>query len=478
MKLIQMPAKHSFVQSRFYIAVLLFLFFLGFYLLTARGALYVGDSMVNFQTMRSIVENRSLAVNCRIIDHYVQKSPSGECYSKYDLGLPLASIPLYLFGRLFAGTDPDDLYILSAPKFWVTTFSQVVTAATCAVLFLLAYYISQSKVYAVSLAFLFGIASIAWPYAGIYISQPFVGFLLITAVYLLAAYKATSTAVLFGSGFALGWAVLTRLDAMPLVGIIILYGMVKFHQQKLDWKQIVIRSIWLGIPVVVAAFIYLYQSYLRTGAWFQIGYADEGWNTPFYIGFYGLLFSLGKGIIFYSPLTLLAVIGWSKLWQRGWKAETILVAALTAMQLATYSSWWAWEGGEIWGPRFLVSTHALLLIGLLPWIDEALPRWPLLIAIGLGFMVQIIGMATELSSYLQHTSFTYEQTLYTWQASPIIGQFFGLLRREYFFLVANRASGFLTLTETVLWVVVCLLLMVASAFLLRSAIAYDDKKFA
>lgn len=473
-----MPVKSSLIQSRYYIAALFFLFFLGFYLLTARGALYIADSMVNFQTTRSIVENKSLEVSCQILDVFVDQGPTGACYSKYDLGLPIASIPLYYWGRLFAGPDPNDLEVLSAPKFWVSTFSQIITAATCAVLYLLGLFICRSNTYAVSLAFLFGIASIAWPYAGIYISQPFVGFLLLTAVYLLAAYKATSTRALLGAGLVLGWAVLTRIDSIPLVAIVILYGMVKFYQQGLGWKQIIIRCIWLGTPVVAAVFVYLSQSYLRTGSWFQVGYADEGWDIPFYVGLYGLLFSLGKGIIFYSPLSLLAAIGWVKLWQRGWKAETILVAALTGVQLATYASWWAWEGGEIWGPRFLVSTHALLLVGLLPWIDETLPRTPLLIVIGVSFLVQIIGTTTELSSYLKHTSFTYEQTLYTWQASPIIGQFFGLLRREYFFLVANRAAGFLTLMETVLWVVICLILMAMSAFLLRRAIAQDDKSVA
>ena len=470
-----MDTIRPFTQSRFYVATLVFLFFLGFYLLTAKGALYIADSMVNFQTARSIVENRSLTVSCNIIDDFVQKNPAGECYSKYDLGLPLASIPLYLWGRLFSGRDPADLYTVSAPKFWVSTFSQIVTAATCAILFLLAYHMSRSKVSAVSLAFLFGIASLAWPYAGTYISQPFIGFLLLTAVYLLLAYKKTSAWALFLAGLALGWAGLTRLDAVPLTAVIILYALYRFRRQGDSWRQVVLRSLWLAAPVATAVIIYFLLSHLRTGQWFQVGYEGEGWDTPFFTGLYGLLVSPGKGIVFYSPLAVLAAIGWIKLWRRGWRAETVLVGLLVLGQLATYASWWAWEGGEIWGPRFLVSTQALLFLGLLPWVDETLPRRILLIAVSLGFLVQIIGVTTEPGSYLQRTSFTYEQTLFAWPASPIIGQFLSLLRQEYFLLVANQAAGFLTWPETALWVVVCLVLMGVSAWLLRSALAEDQR---
>ncbi|MBP6471019.1 MAG: hypothetical protein KBE23_13185 [Chloroflexi bacterium] len=144
-----------------------------------------------------------------------------------------------------------------------------------------------------------------------------------------------------------------------------------------------------------------------------------------------------------------------------------MIGGLSAVQVAIYASWWAWEGGIVWGPRFLVSTHALLMVGLLPWLDGGWPKWPLVGTAVIAFLVQFVGMATEAGMYLQESGFTYQQTLFTWQASPLIGQFKDLLARKYAFLLANRAYGLLSVAELLLWLVICLVLMFVPLWLLR-----------
>jgi hypothetical protein len=46
----------------------------------------------------------------------------------------------------------------------------------------------------------------------------------------------------------------------------------------------------------------------RYGSPLTLGYTDEGFTNPLLIGLYGLLFSIGRGVIFYSPLTAAAFI--------------------------------------------------------------------------------------------------------------------------------------------------------------------------
>ena len=295
--------------NRFFVPILTFFFFLGFFFFTTKGVIHIADGMVNFQTTRAVVEDHSLAINCDIVEAFIVKSPNGRCYSKYDIGLSVTAVPLYLLGRTLGGSDPADMYTVSTAKFLVSTLAQIATAATCAVLYILAFHISKNELYAFTLAFLYGIATIAWPYAGLFFSQPLIAFLLTVAVTLVLKYPPSHTGAYVAAGIALGWACLTRLDTLPLTFVIALYA---FYRWKKDENSITIllkNSFLLGFPIFIAIIIYISVNALRTGSLTQFGYANEGWTTPFFTGLFGLLLGPGRGLLFYSPLALLAVIG-------------------------------------------------------------------------------------------------------------------------------------------------------------------------
>lgn len=456
------------LTQRVFIPALIFLFFLGFYLFTTKGVVHIGDSMVNFQTVRAIVEDRGLAIDCAIpLEEFLVQNSNGRCYSKYDIGLALTSLPLYIIGSLLGEPDPPDIYRASAPKLYVSMFAQFVTAATCALLYILALHISGRELAAFGTAFLYGIATIAWPYAGLYFAQPLIAFLLLLAVTLLLKFPPPNYKALFGVGLALGWACLTRLDTLPLAFVVIMYAFYRLWQSRGTIRQWLVAMLLLGTPILLALLVYLGMNGVRTGSIWQFGYTNEGWTTPFLTGLYGLLFSTGRSIFFYSPLTVVALIGWWGLWRRGWRAETVLVLGLFTTQVATYASWWAWEGGWVWGPRFLVPTQPLLMVGLLPWFTAGWPKWPLVTAAIAGFFVQFIGVTTEVGVYLEATSYTYQETLFKWQASPLLGQLQNLVDGKYSFLLVNRGYGLLSTTEILLWLLVCLVLMFVPLWLLR-----------
>lgn len=450
------------LAANFLVPALIFCFFLGFYLFTAKGVIHIADGMVNFQTVRAMAEDRGLAVDCAIVDEFVVRHENGRCYSKYDLGLALTSLPFYLVGRLIA-PDPPSMEAVSVPKLAVSMMPQFVTAATCAVLYVLTRHISGQKTAAFAVALLYGTATLAWPYAALYFSQPLVSLLLLVAVTLLIIRPPSSLAV----GVVLGWACLTRLDTLPLALIILGYAGYRLWQPQGNRRQWMERLVWLAAPTGVAILVHLGLNFVRTGDVWQSGYANEGWTTPLMTGLYGLLFSPGRGLLIYSPLTVLAVAGLWNLWQRGWQAEIALIGGLAVGQLLLYAMWWAWEGGWVWGPRFLLSTQALLMVGLLPWLENKWPQWPVALTAVPAFIIQFVGMATEANAYLAQSGFTYQQSLFTWQASPIVGQWHDLLARKHSFLLANGAYGLLSAPALMLWVAVCLTLMFGSLWLLR-----------
>ena len=438
----------------------IFIFFSGFYLFTTQGILVQSDEIINFLTIRALVEDHSFAleIDCEAYAIFVKVRPDGQCYGKYDIGLAFTGLPFYVMGRILDGPAQPDFYSISISRLVVSTLNQFVTAATCAVLYLLAVDLSSLRKNALKLAVLFGVATMAWPYASTFFSQPLVGFLLITAVLLLR--KENRSACLFGAGLALAWALLVRLDSLPLVCIILLYALYRLRTKAATRSELLKNVLVLAAPLLGAVVLYLLFNQLRSGAVLQNSYAGEGWTGDFWPGLYGLIISPGRGIIFYSPLVILAVPGLWLLWQEKYQAEVLLILGLFLAQIAIYASWWAWEGGWVWGPRFLVSTQPLLMLGLLPWLERS--RYKAVI-VGLaisGFLVQFLAVTTSPAFYLSTTHFTYDQTLFVPAASPLVGHIKNLLfDKAVMYLLATRGHGVLNYFQTVLWGWVATILM-------------------
>lgn len=116
--------------------------------------------------------------------------------------------------------------------------------------------------------------------------------------------------------------------------------------------------------------LYLLENYLRRGdPWFT-GYDGESgartvlpysgqpeFSYPLFFGLLSVLFSFGKGLVFFVPLLFLPLpadpdrpadpeerLRWVyRVWV-GYVAGLVLV----------YARWWSWSGGWFWGPRFFL----------------------------------------------------------------------------------------------------------------------------
>lgn len=77
-----------------------------------------------------------------------------------------------------------------------------------------------------------------------------------------------------------------------------------------------------------------------------------GFSYPLILGLVSLLFSFGKGLLFFAPGLLL--VGRVRRARPElapfFDASLVFLAGL----LLVYSRWWAWYGGWTWGPRFLL----------------------------------------------------------------------------------------------------------------------------
>ena len=83
-----------------------------------------------------------------------------------------------------------------------------------------------------------------------------------------------------------------------------------------------------------------------------------GFSYPFFFGFISLLFSFGKGLLFFAPALLLPIRKVLEKRQQEYKINlyqvyTLWICFLIGLVIV-YSRWWAWYGGQFWGPRFLL----------------------------------------------------------------------------------------------------------------------------
>jgi hypothetical protein len=111
---------------------------------------------------------------------------------------------------------------------------------------------------------------------------------------------------------------------------------------------------------------------LTSGHWLFDAYTDERFffASPKPLA---VLFSLRKGLFFWSPVTFLAVLGFVRL-ARKRPGLWIAIAPTLVLQLYLVSSWWCWWYGGSFGHRAFTEYAAFFAFGLAAW-REAQPRW-------------------------------------------------------------------------------------------------------
>ena len=90
------------------------------------------------------------------------------------------------------------------------------------------------------------------------------------------------------------------------------------------------------------------------------GYGGETFTYPFFTGLLRLTLLPNKGLLWYAPLSVLAVPGFLFLRRRDARLALALAASCLAL-LAASSAWWAWDGQAGWGPRLLLPALPCLL---------------------------------------------------------------------------------------------------------------------
>lgn len=369
------------------VAVLLGLGFAALYAGISRGTFVFGDDILMYQVTEAIWERHEVSVSSPVWRGDVAKSipgVDGGHYAKYGIGQSLVALPFYArSAERFRGYQlPVTADRVGNLRYGPTVFGTGLTnaatgGATVAVAYLLAVEVGFASGVALAVAALLGAGTLLPHYASTFLSEPLAAFAL--ALGALGLARADRRARSSGgwdpgglllSGFGFGLAVATKVAHIVIVGPFALWAFLVVREAPRG-RRLLALTAWAtpfaGWLAVVAAY-----NRARFGGIFETGYGWEsrGFTTPLSEGLTGLLASPAKGVLWYCPVLLLAIVGLRGLHARrpGLLAAMLAASLAHVALMAKYYQWW---GGDCWGPRFLVP---LLPLWLLP-AGVVLERW-------------------------------------------------------------------------------------------------------
>jgi hypothetical protein len=239
----------------------------------------------------------------------------------------------------------------------------------------------------------YGLATLAMPYARTLFGEPTVALALLATLYGL--WRSTGTRSVewaLAAGAALGLAICARAINAPLIALFALYLWLSSRDRRL-LAIFLTTSLVCGLGGYAWYNTYRFGSPVATGYQFSLG---ENFSTPPWIGFYGLLFSPFRGLFWFSPILLAAPFGIGRSWARH-RWETLVALCLSGFYILLFSAWWMWWGGFAWGPRFLLPVVPFILLLTAPLWELPRARWVLWGLALISLSVQILAVSADFS---------------------------------------------------------------------------------
>ncbi len=348
------------------------------------GPVFYGyDGEIMYRVSESLVLRHSIVISDPIY-HFAQP------YSPYGIGTSLALVPLVALGQ-FLMHDPRALVIVYLP---------VICGLTVVALNGVLVELGVSRTWAAALSLIYAFGTLAWHYSGVMFSEPLLGLTMILALLSLLRFKRTGGARwLVAAGAASATAILARDDSLLLVlPPLLIYAAVLSLQMRPNWAARARDALaYLG-PIAAAGLIALAYHLVRYG-WGSGPYANDGigFSQPFLSGLYGLLLSPGAGLLVFSPVLVIAFVGFVP-FARRWRAAALVIAGLILLRLLFFAGWWDWSGGATWGPRYMVPLIPLMMVP----VGFVTGTWwrRLIVAFGaLGVGIEVLGQLVPYGLY-------------------------------------------------------------------------------
>jgi hypothetical protein len=207
----------------------------------------------------------------------------------------------------------------------------------------------------------------------------------------------------FETGLMLGLTILSRPTAVILVPFLGLLIINYLARSKIDFKGGLLKIVNFVLGFVPS---YLFFTWYTNKYYIDLsnnGYSGQllnSWLSPFPEGFLGMWLSPSKGILVYSPVLLLSLVGLYLVFRKGnWRREEnlkyIVFGAIVVSHTLVLSIWKHWYGGYGYGYRMASDVIPFMILLLVPYMKSVIYKKAKLlfwVLFTISIMVQIQGL--------------------------------------------------------------------------------------
>jgi hypothetical protein len=354
----------------------------------------------------------------------------GERFMVYNPGQTITFIPIYFTVKHFI-SDEVKVYYLSA---FLVSFMNYLVHALCGFLLFkisLNFGVPKLNAYLASLFFL--LTSYSFVFAQSTYEHHYEMFFILSSTLFSLKKNCKYSGLL--SGLMLSIGMIFRTTSILAFPAILLIQKDNYERYKC------VLSISIGL-----IFVFLYN-YFRFGSPLETGYnlawklahsnQFEFWSMyRIPQAFFGLLFSPGKGLLFFSTTVVIAFLGLKTLFNQ-YRKMYYFIILVSSIYLLVFSLNFAWHG-SIWsyGPRYILPIIPFLY---LPIIFIRPKKW-LFITLFLTFFIQIELIAVNykrdvLSDFISYNGISDTEYLFSLSKEPHVVQ------AKQFLIIFNKNFG-------------------------------------
>jgi hypothetical protein len=282
----------------------------------AAGHQVIGDGIYRFRDIQNLLYNGHLT------------------YSHFSLVMPLASVPFLLLGHL-----------VESQEWWAARFNVIVVAAGALAAWRLLRQRVDPALLRRTLLMLLA-ASLLSHGLRDYNAEVFSATLVVLGILCIVTDQHT----------LLGWTgIVVAVVNTPalIVGVTALVAVEIVRTRHLRYAG----------AIAAAVALVLIENWVRHGGPVT-STADHGYPTllpysgrpgfsyPLVLGLVSILFSFGRGLLFFTPGLFLWLDGATRRAAGACGRAIVLMLFVVAGLVGVYAKWWAWYGGLAWGPRY------------------------------------------------------------------------------------------------------------------------------
>ncbi|MGI8424616.1 MAG: hypothetical protein ACR2NO_11010, partial [Chloroflexota bacterium] len=322
-------------------------------------------------------------------------------YGKYGLGQSLIQAPFFALGhvagRALGATDDRPM------RFAVSMANAFVTAALAGVFWVTVRVLGGGVNAATATALMLGLTTLMWPYARSDFSEPLQTLCLLVVFLAATVWRhAPRPALTLVVGCSAAGAFLTKATSVVVLAPLGAYfAFCLWERMRVAPLRALRHAAIAAGPLVAAVGFQATLNIYRFGRAGEFGYGNEpieGFTTPLLLGVRHLLFSSGKGLVWFAPLAVLGAALLPGLARRR-PAEALTILCVLVAELLYFSRWWAWHGDWSWGPRYLVLTVPFLLLPVAVFLGRRGVRVIAALLAAAGLAVAALGVLVDYGGY-------------------------------------------------------------------------------